>query len=68
MLLHENLEEITRPKSKILLVGNEGEGLSKSLLKKCNRFTCLKPRLNINPLVDSLNVSVATALLIKSHI
>ena len=68
MLLHKNLEEITRQKSKILLVGNEGEGLSKSLLNKCNQFTCLKPRLNINPLVDSLNVSVATALLIKRHI
>ena len=54
-------------KSKILLIGNEGEGVAKSLLDKCNSYTCLQPRLDINPLVDSLNVSVATALLIKQQ-
>jgi len=56
-----------RRKSKILLIGNEGEGVAKSLLDKCNSYTCLQPRLNINTLVDSLNVSVATALLIKQQ-
>ena len=51
-------------KSKLLIVGNEGEGLSSSIIKKCNVFESISPGRTLHPCVDSLNVSVATALLI----
>ena len=53
-------------KKSILIVGNEGVGVPQSLMSKCHSRINLKPgRKNIEPGIDSLNVSVATALLIQ---
>ena len=55
----------TAIKSKLLVVGNEGEGLSSSIIDKCNVFESISPGRQLHPCVDSLNVSVATALLME---
>ena len=52
-------------KSRLLVVGNEGEGLSSSIIQKCNMFESIAPGRTLHPCVDSLNVSVATALLME---
>ena len=52
-------------KDKILIVGNEGEGLPESITKYCNDLLVIPPGRQLHPLVDSLNVSVATALLLQ---
>ena len=50
---------------KILIVGNEGEGLPESITKYCNDLLVIPPGRKLHPYVDSLNVSVATALLLQ---
>jgi len=50
----------------VLVVGNEGEGLSPSIVSRCTSFSTIKAGRSLHPNVDSLNVSVATALLIQS--
>jgi len=55
----------TAIKSRLLVVGNEGEGLSSSITDKCNMFESISPGRKLHPRVDSLNVSVATALLME---
>ena len=55
----------TAIKSRLLVVGNEGEGLSASIIDKCNVFESISPGRKLHPCVDSLNVSVATALLME---
>lgn len=47
----------------MLVVGSEGEGLRTSLLQRSTHVTTLASRVKSQP-VDSLNVSVATALLL----
>ena len=49
----------------ILIVGNEGEGLPQSISNKCNQFLTVSPNRRLHSCVDSLNVSVATALAIQ---
>ena len=49
----------------LLVVGNEGEGVPPSLLPKCHSFEWIGNRRSLHPYVDSLNVSVATALLLE---
>lgn len=49
----------------ILLIGNEGEGLAKSLKSKADYEVSI-PNMAGSTLVDSLNVSVASALLCSS--
>ena len=49
----------------ILIVGNEGEGLPPSISNKCNQILTISPNRRLHSCVDSLNVSVATALLIQ---
>ncbi|XP_064620878.1 rRNA methyltransferase 1, mitochondrial-like [Lineus longissimus] len=50
----------------ILLLGNEGKGLSPNLLTFCDSLVTVRPRGFMNPAVDSLNVSVATGILLHS--
>ena len=50
---------------RLLVVGNEGEGLTPSIIEKCNVFENISPGRRLHPYVDSLNVSVATALLVE---
>ena len=52
--------------SQMLIIGNEGFGIPNTLSDLCDNWIYLKPGRNIDPDVDSLNVSVATALLINS--
>lgn len=52
----------------ILIIGNEGFGIPEKLSEMCDTWLNVKPGRQLHPDVDSLNVSVATALLIKSII
>ena len=51
-------------KPTILIVGAEGAGIPETLKSLCSEFVHLPPGRKLHPEVDSLNVSVATALLI----
>jgi len=55
-----------QPQNSILILGNEGYGMPESLKQYCNRSVHLKPGRILDSNVDSLNVSVASALLIQS--
>ena len=59
-----NIENSQMPK--LLLIGNEGFGIPTVLSELCNSWIYLQSGRNLDPDVDSLNVSVATALLINS--
>ena len=53
---------------RLLLIGNEGFGIPANLSSLCDRWIHLKPGRQLDTDVDSLNVSVATALIINSMI
>lgn len=49
----------------ILMLGNEGNGLSPDILNLCDSNLVISPLLNSNPTnLDSLNVGVATGILL----
>lgn len=51
----------------ILMIGNEGSGLTDRMLRLCDELVTINPRNDDHcPLVDSLNVSVATGILLHS--
>ena len=52
-------------KNVILLIGNEGFGIPEELSRFCDSTICLGPNRKLHPMVDSLNVSVASALIIQ---
>lgn len=58
--------ELQEEQNTILLIGNEGEGITESLSGECCSFVHLPPGRQLHKELDSLNVSVATALLIHS--
>ena len=63
----EPAEQVDQPT--ILVLGNEGEGLSKNVIKKCDEHVyigSIEKSDNRNDFVDSLNVSVATGILLNS--
>ncbi|KAK3527349.1 hypothetical protein QTP86_021948 [Hemibagrus guttatus] len=53
-------------KPTLLLMGGEGFGLSPELRELCDVFLTVPPRRALHPAVDSLNVSVATGILLHS--
>ena len=53
-------------KSQLLIIGNEGFGIPNNISKLCDKWIYLRPGRELDSDVDSLNVSVATALLINS--
>lgn len=53
-------------KRHLLIIGNEGFGIPNYLSKMCDKWIYLQPGRDLDSDVDSLNVSVATALLINS--
>ena len=55
-------------RARLLLIGNEGFGIPTNLSNQCDDWIHLKPGRKLDPDVDSLNVSVATALIINSMI
>uniref|UniRef100_A0A0N7ZBD4 rRNA methyltransferase 1, mitochondrial n=1 Tax=Scylla olivacea TaxID=85551 RepID=A0A0N7ZBD4_SCYOL len=55
------------PKGSVLLiVGNEGKGISPELQQMCHTVLTIEPGRNLHPHLHCLNVSVATALLLHS--
>ena len=52
--------------SQLLIIGNEGFGIPNNISKLCDKWIYLRPGRELDSDVDSLNVSVATALLINS--
>ncbi|XP_048853866.1 LOW QUALITY PROTEIN: rRNA methyltransferase 1, mitochondrial [Brienomyrus brachyistius] len=50
----------------LLLMGGEGAGLSPELLSLCHTLVTVRPRHQLHPAVESLNVSVATGILLHS--
>ncbi len=64
---HDNEQDFIQPAAEktLLIVGHEGAGIAPSLVQKCDKFeSIISPRRQLHSCVDSLNVSVATALLI----
>ena len=67
----ENITDGKRAESgraRLLLIGNEGFGIPANLSILCDTWIHLKPGRQLDTDVDSLNVSVATALIINSII
>ncbi|XP_062298585.1 rRNA methyltransferase 1, mitochondrial [Scomber scombrus] len=56
--------KMTRPT--LLLMGGEGEGLSQKLLSLCQTLLTIPAGRELYPGIESLNVSVATAILLHS--
>ncbi|XP_041670976.1 rRNA methyltransferase 1, mitochondrial [Cheilinus undulatus] len=56
--------KMTKPM--LLLMGREGEGLSKELLSLCQTLLTIPPGRELFPGVESLNVSVAAGILLHS--
>ena len=52
-------------KNVVLLIGNEGFGIASELSRFCDSTICLGSNRKLHPMVDSLNVSVASALIIQ---
>ncbi|XP_077595206.1 rRNA methyltransferase 1, mitochondrial [Stigmatopora nigra] len=50
----------------LLLIGGEGDGLSRKLLDLCQMLVTIPPGRQLAPGVESLNVSVATGILLHS--
>lgn len=53
-------------KPTLLLMGGEGEGLSPELLRQCETLLTIPTRRDLHPGIESLNVSVATGILLHS--
>ncbi|XP_017553097.2 rRNA methyltransferase 1, mitochondrial [Pygocentrus nattereri] len=58
--------EYRMSKPTLLLMGGEGFGLSPELRQLCDILLTVPPRRDLHPAVDSLNVSVATGILLHS--
>ncbi|CAB1352778.1 unnamed protein product [Coregonus sp. 'balchen'] len=56
--------QMTKPT--LLLMGGEGEGLSRELRLQCEALLTIPPRRDLHPGVESLNVSVATGILLHT--
>jgi len=52
----------------ILILGSEGKGIPESITSRCTHNLCLKSGRKLPPGLDSLNVSVAAALLMQGLI
>jgi 21S rRNA (GM2251-2'-O)-methyltransferase len=59
------LPQLLEDKPTLMVFGSEGEGLRRSLIDICTHGTSLKPPTSSDVQIDSLNVSVAAALLIS---
>ena len=59
----ESLPDAELPRKTVLVVGNEGEGVSKLVKEQCDRSVAI-PQLGK---IDSLNVSAATAVLLYEY-
>ncbi|CAL4110613.1 unnamed protein product [Meganyctiphanes norvegica] len=60
------ISTFTPIRNTLILIGNEGTGVNESLSQLCDTAVTILPRRQLHPDVDSLNVSVATALLLHT--
>uniref|UniRef100_A0A8C5K8L5 rRNA methyltransferase 1, mitochondrial n=1 Tax=Jaculus jaculus TaxID=51337 RepID=A0A8C5K8L5_JACJA len=58
--------EFTWDRPTLLVLGNEGSGLSKEVLASCHLLLTILPGRQLPPGLESLNVSVATGILLHS--
>lgn len=56
----ENIKNISKNQSIALVMGNEGQGIKKTISSKCDKFIYIK----MNPACESLNVGVATSIIL----
>ncbi|MDR2568116.1 MAG: RNA methyltransferase [Mycoplasmataceae bacterium] len=55
------LNKVEFPNSCAVILGNEGAGVSKNVLKNCDEIVYIP----MNPKIDSLNVSIATGIILN---
>lgn len=58
--------EVELSKPTVLVIGSEGFGLRKSIQGLCHTFVTVPPGRTLHLGIDSLNVSVATGILLHS--
>lgn len=63
----ENLYETNLPKSGFLILGNEGNGISKEIIKISDRKITI-PQFNLHQKTESLNVAMATSIILSRWI
>ncbi|XP_072014310.1 uncharacterized protein [Amphiura filiformis] len=63
---HVPCHQFTLTKPTVLVVGNEGYGLRSKVRTVCSKFLTIEPGRELHPGIDSLNVSVATGILLHS--
>lgn len=59
-------EEFVITQPTVVVVGNEGIGMRPQVEAKCSKFVTIQPGRELHPGMDSLNVSVATGVLLHS--
>ncbi|KAA8905989.1 Alpha/beta knot methyltransferase, partial [Sphaerosporella brunnea] len=52
----------------VLMLGSEGDGLRTTLSRMCDKYISIPSALDVYPGVDSLNVSVAAAVLVQGFV
>lgn len=62
-----SLSQLTRKRDILVIVGNEGSGVDKEVLSLCSTLVTIPANEHCPPAVDSLNVSVATGVVL-SHL
>lgn len=57
-------KKLNRDDKIVLILGNEGYGISNDLVEECNLLVKINPGRKLNENLDSLNVSVATGIIL----
>ncbi|KAL5478040.1 hypothetical protein EMCRGX_G024915 [Ephydatia muelleri] len=61
-----SLQSFSLQRPTVLVIGNEGEGLRPSVVKACTQLVTIEPCRQLPPGFDSLNVAVATGILLHT--
>ena len=56
----KELKTISKEEKQIIVMGNEGKGISKEILDMCDEYLYI----NMNEACESLNVAVATSIIL----
>jgi 21S rRNA (GM2251-2'-O)-methyltransferase len=65
---HQEVKEAQAKGPVVLLMGGEGDGLRHTLSRMCDKYVSIPSAPDVFPGVDSLNVSVAAAVLLQGFI